>query len=189
MFFRKSPLDALSATMPITMTGVRMGERLLQVGVDAPALVGALASKVGLSGVAALAVDNERDAARARAAAAHAGALIDVQVTPLSSLSFAPGSFDLVVVHSGRGWLASMPPDERVAFLRQIRRVLRDGGRVVVIESVPRGGLAGLLRRRDVNEHYAAAGGAQGALAAEGFKPVRVLAERDGCKFTEGLKA
>ena len=33
-------------SMPVTMTSVRMGERLLQIGVDDPALVGALAAKV-----------------------------------------------------------------------------------------------------------------------------------------------
>ena len=83
---RKRPA-ANRDSIPVTMTGVRMGERLLQIGVDDPSLVGALAAKVGLSGTAAVAVDNERDANRARAVAAKAGVLIDVQVAPWSRLS------------------------------------------------------------------------------------------------------
>ena len=188
MFFRKSPLDALAATLPITIVGARMGERLLQVGIDAPSLAGALAAKVGLSGAAAVAVDDEREAARAKEAAADSGVFVDVKVTPLGALPFAPESFDLVVVHAARGRLASMTPEARVAALQQVRRVLRGGGRVVVIESAPRGGLARLLRRHPVNEQYATHGGIEAALTAEGFRPVRVLAERGGYKFTEGLK-
>jgi len=64
MFLRKSRV----APLPVTMSAVRMGERVLQVGVDDPAVASAIAAKVGLSGHAALAVADERDAARARGA-------------------------------------------------------------------------------------------------------------------------
>jgi SAM-dependent methyltransferase len=184
MFFRKPRLEAL----PVTMAGVRMGERLLQVGVDDAGLAAALASKVGLSGAAAHAVANESDGARARSAATAAGVLVDVQVTPLRALPFEPGSFDLAVIHAMSGWLASMRPEDRVGLLQSVHRVLRPGGRVVVIEAMPRQGLAALFRGQPVDEHYAAAGGSEGALKAEGFKPVRLLGEREGYRFTEGLK-
>jgi SAM-dependent methyltransferase len=185
MFFRKSRLEPL----PITMTGVRMGERLLQIGVDDPVTAGTLAKKVGLSGSNALLAPAEADAERARSAAAAAGVLIDVQVAPWRLFPFDAGAFDLIVVHATRGLLASLPPEDRVACLQESRRVLRPGGRIIVIESGPRGGLAGLLRGHRIDEHYAAGGGAEGALKAEGFRPVRLLGEADGLKFTEGLKA
>jgi SAM-dependent methyltransferase len=184
MFFRKPRIEAL----PVTMTGVRMGERLLQVGVDDAALAAALASKVGLSGAAAHAVADDRDASRARAAAASAGVLVDVQVAPLRTLPFDAGAFDLAVIHARSGWLAAMRPDDRVGLLQAVHRVLRSGGRVVVIEAMPRQGLGALFRGAPVDEHYAAAGGAEGALKAEGFRPVRLLGEREGYRFTEGLK-
>ena len=184
MFFRKSRRESL----PITMTGVRMGERLLQIGIDDPVTVGELAKKVGLSGTNALAASTDAVAARAREAAAAAGVLIDVQVTPWRLFPFEAGSYDLVVVHGTRGLLASLAPEDRVGCLQESRRMLRVGGRIIVIEAGPRGGLAGLLRGHTVNEHYAAAGGAKGALEAEGFKPVRVLGELEGYRFTEGLK-
>lgn len=175
-------------SMPVTMTGVRMGERLLQIGMDDPALVATLAAKVGLSGTAAVAVNNERDAERARAVAANTGVLIDVQVAPWSALRLAADAFDLVVVQATGGFLASMTPEDRVASLQQAYRTLRPGGRIVVVESAPRGGLAALLRGHRVDEHYAAAGGAEGALKAEGFRPVRTIGEAEGFRFTEGLK-
>ena len=46
MFFRKSKVDPL----PITMTAVKMGDRLLQVGLDESSTATALAARVGLSG-------------------------------------------------------------------------------------------------------------------------------------------
>lgn len=187
MFLRKRTLSNRDS-VPVAMAGVRMGERLLQIGLDDPALAATLASKVGLSGTAALAVDNEGDGDRARALAANAGVLIDVQVAPWRMLPFEANAFDLIVVQSTRGLLASMTPEDRVACLQQAYRVLRDGGRILVIESAPRAGLAGLLRARAVNEHYDAGGRAEGALKAERFRPVRSLGEHEGYKFTEGLK-
>ena len=184
---RKRPA-ANRDSIPVTMTGVRMGERLLQIGVDDSTLVGALAAKVGLSGTAAVVVDNERDANRARAIASNIGVLIDVQLAPGWGASFAADSFDLVVVQSTRGLLAKMSPEDRVRCLQQAYRVLRSGGRLIVIEAAARAGLAGLLRGHAVNEHYEAGGGAEGALKAEGFRPVRTLGEAEGCRFTEGLK-
>lgn len=165
-----------------------MGERILQVGVDDPAIAGMVAAKVGLSGTAAFAVPTEAEAERARRAAADAGALADVRVTSLASFPFEHDAFDLAVVHDTRGFLASLAPEDRVGCLRETYRVLRRGGRVIVVDAAPRGGLARLLRPHHVNEHYLAGGGAEGALAAEGFRPVRVLGEREGYKFTEGLK-
>jgi ubiquinone/menaquinone biosynthesis C-methylase UbiE len=184
LLFRAARLEPL----PITMTGVRMGERLLQIGIDDPITIGALAKKVGLSGVNALVASNDAEARRAKSAADAAGVLIDVHVARGTALPFDTAAFDIVVVHAARGLLASMAPEHRVWCLQESRRVLRQGGRIVIIEAAPRGGLAGLFRGRDVDEHYVRAGGAEGALTAEGFKPVRLLGEVEGYKFTEGLK-
>lgn len=184
LLFRAARLEPL----PITMTGVRMGERLLQIGIDDPLTIGALAKKVGLSGVNALAVTSDAEARRAKSAADAAGVLIDVQVTQWNALPFDAGSFDIVVVHATRGLLASMSPEHRVWCLQESRRILRHGGRIVIIEQARRSGLAGLFRGHTVDEHYGRSGGAEGALTAEGFKPVRILGEVEGYRFTEGLK-
>ena len=186
MFLRKRALSKRDS-VPVAMAGVRMGERLLQIGIDDPALVSTLAAKVGLSGAAAVAVASATDGERARAIAADAGVLIDVKVSPWQAATFDADAFDLIVVQSTRGLLASMTPEERVAVLQQAHRALRPGGRILVIESAPRAGLGSLLHRTVVNEHYAGGGGAEGALRAERFRS-RSLGEHEGYKFTEGLK-
>lgn len=177
-FLRKSTLERL----PVAMSGVRMGERALQIGIDDSSLAGAIAAKVGLSGQAALAVANERQAAKARASAARAGALIDVQVTALDALPFSNDSFDVVVVHAG-GLPVSLDKAAGVAMLRDSLRVLRSGGRIVVIEGGPRG-LMARFRADDRSD----AGAALGALGTAGFKAARLLAEREGYRFFEAVK-
>jgi len=184
MFFRKSAVEPL----PVTMSAVRMGERVLQVGVDDAAVASAIAAKVGLSGHAAIAVADERDAARAHGAAASAGVLVDVKVAPLASLPFESDAFDLVVVHGVHGLVSSLDADARLAAMREWRRVLRQGGRVMTIEAGPATGIASVFKRQAPNEAYEAAGGVVGGRAAGGFKPVRLLAEREGYKFAEGVK-
>ena len=184
MFLRKSRVEPL----PVTMSAVRMGERVLQIGVDDPAIASAIAAKVGLSGNAALAVADERDAARAHGAMANAGVLVDVKVTPPVSLPFDDDAFDLVVVHSMHGMVSSLDADARLAAMREWRRVLRHGGRVMTIEAGPATGLASVFRPQRTNEGYEAGGGVVGSLSAAGFKPVRLLAEREGYKFAEGIK-
>ncbi len=185
MFFRKARIEPL----PITMTGIRTGERLLQIGLDEARLISELASKVGMSGTAAAIVTNDRDAARAKDSAAKAGVLMDVRVvTPLRNLPFEDASFDVIVMHSLNGLLASLAPYTRIRCLEESHRLLRAGGRMVVIEPEPRGGLGGLLRPYPMDAYYSSGGGAVGALKAEGFKPVRILADREGYRFTEGMK-
>ncbi|MBI3049931.1 MAG: class I SAM-dependent methyltransferase [Acidobacteria bacterium] len=177
-FLRKSTLERL----PVAMSGVRMGERALQIGVDDASLVGAIAAKVGLSGHAAVAVGDQRQAARARAGTAAAGALADVQAAALDALPFSSDSFDVVVVHA-RGIGRSLADEQAAAMLRDTRRVLRGGGRIVVIE----GGARGLLAR------FRAAGLGEArvaldALAGAGFRAARLLAEREGYRFFEAVK-
>jgi SAM-dependent methyltransferase len=184
MFLRKSRIQPL----PVTMSAVRMGERVLQIGIDDPAVASALAAKVGLSGNAAIAVTDDEGAARARSAAARAGVLVEVQVTPLSPLPFQSGAFDLVIAHSMRGLVSSLDATARTAALREWHRVLRTGGRVMTIEAGRASGLKGLLRHSQLDEAYDASGGVVSALEAAGFRPVRVLAEREGYKFAEGIK-
>ncbi len=171
----------------IAMTGVTMGERLLQIGCADRALLGVLASKVGLSGRAAASTFDEREAARARASAARAGALVDVDVTRDGTLAFEPQAFDVVVVDNTGGSIAQMKPELRVRTLQEAARVLRPGGRILVVESAERGGLAALFNRRAMDEHYRANGGTIAALEAEGFRSARILTEREGRRFIEAL--
>jgi hypothetical protein len=185
MFLRKSRIEPLS----VTMSAVRMGERVLQIGVDDPAVASAIAAKVGLSGHAAIAVTDDRDAARAHGAAAHAGILVDVKVTPLAPLPFDNEAFDLVIVHSMRGLLSSLDANARVVAIREWHRVTRQGGRVMTIEPGAVSGIKSLIQQRRSDDAYEGRGGIVAALESAGFRPVRLLADREGHKFAEGIKS
>lgn len=176
--------------LALTMSGVRMGERVLQIGVDDPRLAGAIAAKVGLSGHAAIAVGSEAEAHRARKGSADSGGLADVHVTGFDTLPFAAQEFDVIVVHSRGGRLAALDAGGRLALLHECHRVLRPGGRLVAVEPGPRSGLRALLERTPAADPaYEQSGGTLAALGAAGFKPVRTLGEREGYRFTEGFRA
>ena len=122
---------------------------------------------------------------RAQKKALHEGALVDVKEAPLNALPYPAETFDLIIV---REHLSSMSPERRVGCLQEAFRVLRSGGRCMVIEPAPRGGLAAILIKRTVDPHHSTAKATERALEAEGFKGIRRLAEREGTAFIEGIK-
>ena len=169
MLFRFRRMRAMDP-LQVAMTGVRMGEKYLQVFCSDRTLTQGLATKAGLSGVAALAAPDDAHERRAQAAASSAGALIDVKICLPGQLDWPDASFDMVVIDNTAGAFSALSATDRSACLDQARRVLRPGGRAELIERL------------------AESSDAEAALSAVGFKPVRVLAERDGFRFVEGLK-
>jgi SAM-dependent methyltransferase len=173
--------------LALAMTGVRMGERQLLVGDDA-ALFAKLAGRSGLTGRVTVVVGNEGAAVRMEAAAAQLGVLVeDIRRAVLPELPVEDGGFDVAVVNVGPSILA-LTPAQRNSLAAGIRRALRNGGRVVLVEGQPPTFLG--LKRAHVEgiDAFQAAGGASPILEAAGFRPVRLLAEREGQRFTEGIK-
>jgi ubiquinone/menaquinone biosynthesis C-methylase UbiE len=165
--FRKSPGEPLA----VTMAGVKLGDRFLSVGVRDPKLIAALAAKAGLTG-RACAID--ADGARATSGATaieREGALVDVTAAPWDALPFEAASFDVALV---RDVFSALGADERTRSAAEILRVLRGGGRVIVVEGT---------RRARVD-----AGTLTAPLTDGGFAAVRVLAEADHMLFVEGIK-
>jgi SAM-dependent methyltransferase len=164
--------DRQQYDLAVAMTGVRLGERVLQVGCQDAGLLAALGAKVGLTG-RACGVDPDPAAARkALVSVEAAGVLVETASVPYDRLGYDPGSFDLVVV---RRLGSLLDPASLRGALREATRVLRPGGRCVVVAG---GG------RTSPGDSDAVV---QAALEA-GFRGARVLAERDGWTFVEGLK-
>jgi len=187
-FLRKSSVGA--EPLAVTMSGVRLGERALQIGLDDPTIAAAIATKTGMTGQATIVVGSEAAAAAARTAIADAGGLGDVLVVgELHPLPLPNDAYDVVVVHTARGLLASLPSEVRERVLAETRRVLRGGGRLIALETGAPTGLRGILggAKRDVS--YDEAGGTVAVLEAAGFRAVRTLGDRQGYRFIEGLKA
>jgi ubiquinone/menaquinone biosynthesis C-methylase UbiE len=179
-FLRKSDPHMLS----VGMAGVKMGNQIAQIGCADGGRLGAIAAKVGLSGRAAAIVPDEADARRARKGATEAGVLVDVDVAPPTRLPLEDNAFDLVVVDDTGGLLATMRPEDRVLTVREAFRILKPGGRILVIGAVPRGGLGAVFTRAQSGPPF----DPKPSLEADGFTFTRQLGEREGLRFVEGLK-
>jgi ubiquinone/menaquinone biosynthesis C-methylase UbiE len=171
-----------------SMTAVKMGDRFVQVGCAHGGRLGAVAGKVGLSGRAVVVTPDEESAARARKGAADEGVLVEVEVAPVTRLPIEDAGFDLAVVDDTAGLLGTMRAEDRVAAIRELVRVLRPGGRVMIVGATPRGGLGALISRTQSGPPFVASGDATKALEADGFKSVRELGAREGLVFVEGIK-
>jgi ubiquinone/menaquinone biosynthesis C-methylase UbiE len=184
MFLKRQDPHALV----VSMTSVKMGDQLLHVGCADGARLGAIASKVGLSGRAVLVAPDEAAAARGRKGAEAAGVLVEVEIAPTTKLPVEDDAFDLAVVDDTGGLFGALRAEDRTASVRELARVLRPGGRVMLIGAVPRGGLGALLARAPSGPSVAATADALTALEADGFRSPRVLGEREGLVFVEAVK-
>src|SRR5688572_26230172 len=124
----------------VGMTGVKMGDRVAQIGCAHGGRLAAVAAKVGLSGRAVAIVPDRESAERARKGAEQAGVLVEIEVAPTTKLPGETGGFDLVVVDDTGGLLGAMRAEDRVQSVRELLRILRPGGRAVVVGTAARGG-------------------------------------------------
>ena len=171
--------------LAVSMVGVKLGDRLLQIGCGDGVLLAALAAKVGLTGQACAVDATAEGAARGQAGAARGGALVEIAEAPYRALPHGADAFDIVVLYDA---LAGAGEEDRRAWMREVVRVVRPGGRVLIVDRLPRTGLAALFGQPAVDPAYATGGGGQAALTAAGCIAVRTLSERAGFRFTEGVR-
>ena len=170
--------------LAVSMTGVKLADRIALVGCADGGRLAAVAATVGLSGRAVAIVPDETSAERARKGAAREGVLLELEVSPPTRLPTDAAAFDLVVFDDTGGLFAALAPEDRTKSVREMIRILRPGGRLVVIGAAPRGGLGGLLAAVRQASRF----DPTPALQTDGFKSVRTLAEREGLVFVEGTK-
>jgi ubiquinone/menaquinone biosynthesis C-methylase UbiE len=166
------------------MTGLQLGDHFLQIGCAHGGRLAALATKVGLSGRSVAVVPDEASAARARKGAEQAGVLVDVSVGPPDRLPAEDNAFDLALVDDTGGLFASLNPPDRAATVREALRVLRPGGRIMVLGASAPSGLAALLSRGSGEPAF----DPLPSLETDGFRAARTLAEREGLVFSEAIK-
>jgi SAM-dependent methyltransferase len=180
-WFRKPAGDPLA----VSMSGIKLGDRLLVIGGSDILLTAALAAKAGLTGRACLLDESEAIREQAAAAVEKEGALIESFAAPLTALPFEADSFDVVVA---RNVLGTAKPADRTRAAAEVHRVVRPGGRCILIDDLGRSRIASLVGGERPESHYGE-GGATGLLTIAGFRGVRRLAEREGLAFVEGVKA
>jgi ubiquinone/menaquinone biosynthesis C-methylase UbiE len=171
----------------VGMTGVKLGDRFVQIGCAHGGRLAAVAAKVGLSGRAVAIVSDEASARRAQKAAESAGVLVEVETGPPTRLSADDAAFDIAVIDDSGGFFSALSAADRTAAVRELARVVRPGGRLMIVGSTPRQGLAALLSRGSETPALATADAVKW-LEADGFRGVRTLAAREGLVFVEGIR-
>jgi len=136
----------------------------------------------GLNGSTTV-IDDHADAReRVEAAAREAGALVEFVPGPLGTLPVESNSLDAVILHARLG---SMEAGARTGPMSEAARVLRPGGRIIVIEGARSGGLLRALQEKPPRL------GTEEVLRLlehAGMTARRQLADVDGVAFCEGRK-
>lgn len=166
----------------LAMVGAKPGLQVLVLGAGDGKIAAAIAHVTGLNG-RTLVIDPSHDAQTpVERAAAEAGALVDFQQAALTDLPSDLGSFDIVVLHQR----LSAAADDPAPMIAEAVRVLRPGGRVVVVEGVMHTGWRDRLKAPRQSKIDADV--IQGLLTAAGLRASRMLAEADGVTYAEGAK-
>ena len=121
--FKRSGDDPFA--LLVGMAGVKLGDRLVQIGCAHGGRLAAVAAKVGLSGRAVTIAPDQASAARAEKGARDAGVLVEIELAPTTAIPGDADAFDVALVDDTGGLLASMRAEDRVATAREILRDFR----------------------------------------------------------------
>ncbi|HEX2116260.1 MAG TPA: class I SAM-dependent methyltransferase [Alphaproteobacteria bacterium] len=191
-------ITALWAADLVQRAGLRPGDRVLDVACGTGAVARVAAERVGPTGAVSALDINPHMLATAQSLASRAGLAIDWHEGSALALPFADASFDAVLCQLGVQFFPDRP-----AAIREMRRVLRHGGRLAVsvysaIERTPAAhgladGLDRHLRPGASNikraEHVMTdAGELHGLLARAGFRDIVVNAVTQTIRFPSALE-
>ena len=162
------------------MIGAKAGSTVIIVGASEPELAAEVALVTGLNGRTIVAIPSPDSKPQIELAAANAGALVEIETAPTTTLPVDDGTVDIAVI-TGLGEAG----DRRDPIVREAMRVLRPGGRVIAIEGKKPAGL-----RKLWSAGPTAAGGEEivTTLAAAGLRGTRRLGDSEGVSYFEGTK-
>jgi ubiquinone/menaquinone biosynthesis C-methylase UbiE len=166
----------------LAMIGAKAGDEVLVIGAGDAALAAEIARVTGLNG--RLVVVDRAEGARARveAAAGRAGALVEFEDAPPTMLPIDPDSYRIVVIANR---LSSLAGSDRAGCCAEACRVLKPGGRLVVIDGARRPGIFGLFSQQSAT---IAEEEVLTLLARSGARAGRRLAAVDAVAYYEALK-
>jgi len=167
----------------IEIAAPRPGEKALDIGSGTGTMAIMIAQKVGPGGeVAGIDASPEMiEVARRKAKRQHSAARFELEA--IEALSFSDGSFDLV---TSSMMLHHLPADVQRKGLAQARRVLRPGGRLVIVDfSSESGSFLGHLLSLFGHKHgESTVGSLEAKLREAGFTQVEeVKTDRKGLMF------
>ncbi len=175
--FRKGPGPYALA---VAISGVKMGERFLEIGSGTPGMFAAIAATVGLTGRACAVVDTDEEKQALETASARAGVLVEVQLASSGRVPHPDASFDAIVVDATSGKGRELRPQ----VFAEAYRALRVGGRLIIVTRL-RNPIVRVFVTPPPHEQPAAI---EESLRSAAFRPVRQVAEREGLRFVEGMK-
>ena len=175
-WFKQQPLGPATS---LAMIGPRPADNVLFVGASRPAFAAEVGAVTRLNGRTVVVGDKTLEATVDRAAVL-AGALLEFSDAPFDTLPYAREAFDIVATTE----LAEWPVEARSARLAEMVRVLRPGGRAILIVGGPGEGLLGKFASRPT----LGPNDVLNLLIRCGLVATRKLAETDGVTYYEGRK-
>jgi ubiquinone/menaquinone biosynthesis C-methylase UbiE len=134
----------------VSLARLQPGERVLDVGCGTGSLALAIRRAVGAAGSVAGIDPSPEMIGRARGKARRAKVSIDFVEAPAQKLPFEAGSFDVV---TSTLVLHQLPPDDLHAAVAEMIRVLRPGGRLLLVDIGSEGGHGGTVHARAAQRH------------------------------------
>lgn len=127
----------------LDLANLKRGESVLDIGCGTGTLAIAASQRVGRKGSVSGVDASPEMLARARKKASKAGAVIDFKNGVVEALPFGDGQFDAVL---STMTLHHLGPKSRLECAREVRRVLKPGGRVLLVDfAKPAEGKKGIL--------------------------------------------